>query len=212
MFETEEVLKWGTVAGLGGLGLYLAYRAVTRGTLENEYRALLNAKIKTIDLYADGNITEEKFHVIDDPIEERAAAIEPKLSKDLRETIIRNVFGIAGICVVANAARMYLENRRRGGPPRPTPPPTWETVPVPPDETMETPEELRWYQSIWFAIKGIPGVTKEKFGILWEWMKAHPGNVPSIDETARMMNVGTALAAAIVAAILAIAVLPPYPI
>ena len=211
MVETKEYLKWGTIAGLGGLGIYMAYRAITRNALADEYRAIITAKLKAIDLYANDKITSKKFHEIDDPLENRAEAIEPKLSKDLREKIINDVFGLAGIYVVANAARIYLENRRRRKPPRPTPPPKGGT-PAPPEETTGTtpaPDDLSWYHAMWDTLNNIPGVTKEMVITLWNWSKAHPRQIPSVDEVAKMLGISTALAAVILAAIL---VLPPYPI
>ena len=211
MVETEKYLKWGTIAGLGGLGIYLAYRAITRNALADSYRSIITAKLKVIDLYADNKMTSEKFHEIDDPLEIRAAEIEPKLPKDLRELIIRDVFGLAGIYVVANAARIYLENRRRGKPPRPTSPPKGGT-PAPPEETTGTapsPDDLSWYRNAWDTLNNIPGVTKKMIITLWEWSKVHPMQIPSVDEVAKMLGISTALAAVILAAIL---VLPPYPI
>ena len=212
MIETEDILKWGTIAGLGGIGLYLAYRVMSKSTLEEEYRAIITAKLKGIDLYVAGKTSKEDFLMLDAPLEKRAAEIESKLPKDVRELIIRDVFGLAGFYVAAKAANTYLENRRKGKPPQPSPPSEGGVAPIPPKGTEpETTEGLRWYQSMWAAIKGIPGVTKEKFGVLWAWMKEHPGEIPSPAGLAAMFGIGIGLAYALYTILLANLVLPPYP-
>ena len=211
MIKTKDMLKWGTIAGLGGIGLYLAYRVMSKSTLEDEYRAIITAKLKGIDLYVAGKLPKKDFLMLDAVLEKRAAEIEPNLPKDIRERIIRDVFGLAGFYVAAKAANVYMENRRKGKPPQPSPP-EGGIAPTPPKGTEpETTKELRWYQSMWAAVKDIPGVTKEKFGILWAWMKEHPGEIPSPAGLAAMFGISIGLAYAFYTILLADLVLPPYP-